>query len=203
MKEKLSQSERKRAAIIEAAIEEFREKGFHAASMDAISARAGVSKRTVYNHFVSKEALFQAIVQRLFQHSLKVTQLAYSPQQPLADQLQAFALRELELLRCDEFRALARMVIVEFMLSESLADEAMAQLGEQGMGLELWMKAAMEDNRLQQVDTGYAAAQFLGLIKAVAFWPQLLMRQPVPDEAMAVRIAEDAVTMFLSRYTVA
>ncbi len=200
MKEKLSQSERKRAAIIAAAIEEFREKGFRASSMDAISARAEVSKRTVYNHFASKEQLFLAIVQQLFSQSLKVTGLVYSSECPLSDQLMEFARRELQLLRSDEFRALARMVIVECMLSEELAGEAMAQLGEQEMGLEQWMQAAMADHRLQQAEPGYMAAQLLGLIKAVAFWPQVLMRQEAPDEALAEQIAADAVTMFLSRY---
>ncbi|MEM9638070.1 MAG: helix-turn-helix domain-containing protein, partial [Pseudomonadota bacterium] len=38
----------KRAQIIEAAVQEFQDNGFAAASMDVISARAGVSKRTLY-----------------------------------------------------------------------------------------------------------------------------------------------------------
>ena len=47
-------TERKRAAIVEAAIDEFRASGYEATSMDRIAARAEVSKRTVYNHFPSK-----------------------------------------------------------------------------------------------------------------------------------------------------
>ena len=52
----------KRAQIIEAAVSEFQELGFTGASMDRVAARADVSKRTVYNHFESKEALFRAIL---------------------------------------------------------------------------------------------------------------------------------------------
>lgn len=51
-------TDRKRVAIIDAAIEEFLAAGYDATSMDRIAARANVSKRTVYNHFPSKEALF-------------------------------------------------------------------------------------------------------------------------------------------------
>ena len=64
----MNQSERKRQAILNAAISEFLANGFRGSSMDAISTRAEVSKRTVYNHFESKEALFQAIVMEMFRY---------------------------------------------------------------------------------------------------------------------------------------
>src|SRR3546814_8603477 len=59
-------TERKREAILQAAIAEFRSSGFEITSMDKIAATAGVSKRTVYNHFPSKEALFAEILNRLW-----------------------------------------------------------------------------------------------------------------------------------------
>lgn len=57
-------TDRKRAAIVDAAIEAFLASGYDATSMDRIAAHAGVSKRTVYNHFPSKDALFVAILQK-------------------------------------------------------------------------------------------------------------------------------------------
>lgn len=52
--------DRKRCQILEGARETFLELGFERASVDAIAARAGVSKATVYNHFADKAALFLA-----------------------------------------------------------------------------------------------------------------------------------------------
>ena len=52
----------KRAAILEAAMALFPERGYEGVSMDAIAQQAGVSKLTVYNHFADKEALFAAAV---------------------------------------------------------------------------------------------------------------------------------------------
>lgn len=52
----------KETAIIDAARRAFLSKGFEAASMDQIALLAGVSKRTVYNRFRSKEELFAAAI---------------------------------------------------------------------------------------------------------------------------------------------
>ncbi|WP_017570692.1 TetR/AcrR family transcriptional regulator [Nocardiopsis halotolerans] len=59
---KRRRSPAKRAAITEAALRVFLREGYTRASVDAIAADAGVSKRTVYNHFRDKEALFATIV---------------------------------------------------------------------------------------------------------------------------------------------
>ena len=58
-------TDRKRDAIVVAAIAEFREHGFAGTSMDRIAAAAEVSKRTVYNHFPSKDDLFAEILLQL------------------------------------------------------------------------------------------------------------------------------------------
>ena len=50
----------KRRVILDGANEVFRKVGFERASVDAIAARAGVSKATVYSHFQDKAALFVA-----------------------------------------------------------------------------------------------------------------------------------------------
>nr|WP_042191358.1 TetR/AcrR family transcriptional regulator [Kibdelosporangium sp. MJ126-NF4]CEL20026.1 Transcriptional regulator, TetR family [Kibdelosporangium sp. MJ126-NF4]CTQ97249.1 Transcriptional regulator, TetR family [Kibdelosporangium sp. MJ126-NF4] len=51
----------KRRAITEAARKVFGREGYSRASVDMIAAEAGVSKRTIYNHFADKEQLFQTV----------------------------------------------------------------------------------------------------------------------------------------------
>jgi AcrR family transcriptional regulator len=48
----------KHERILEAAFEEFTKNGYDSASMEKIAEAAGVSKVTVYNHFVTKDQLF-------------------------------------------------------------------------------------------------------------------------------------------------
>ena len=52
----------KAEAILDAASQLFREHGYGAVSMDQIAREAGVSKATVYAHFVSKDQLFAAMI---------------------------------------------------------------------------------------------------------------------------------------------
>ncbi|WP_336216261.1 TetR/AcrR family transcriptional regulator [Nonomuraea sp. LPB2021202275-12-8] len=53
----------KRQAILAGALTVFARDGYTRASIDAISAEAGVSTRTIYNHFTDKPELFQAVIQ--------------------------------------------------------------------------------------------------------------------------------------------
>jgi len=52
----------RRQAILDAALDEFTARGFAAARMDDIAAKAGVAKGTIYLYFTDKEALFQELV---------------------------------------------------------------------------------------------------------------------------------------------
>jgi AcrR family transcriptional regulator len=52
------------AQLLELADQLFAERGFHAASMDELARRAGVSKPVIYDHFGSKEQLFATCVRR-------------------------------------------------------------------------------------------------------------------------------------------
>jgi len=55
-------SEGKRIAIVQAARRLFLRDGFERVSVDAIAAEAGVSKRTIYNHYRDKERLFLDVI---------------------------------------------------------------------------------------------------------------------------------------------
>ncbi|MFI0900774.1 TetR/AcrR family transcriptional regulator [Streptomyces sp. NPDC020983] len=53
----------KRRAILAGALKLFARDGYTRASLDAIAAEAGVSNRTIYNHFTDKAELFQVVIQ--------------------------------------------------------------------------------------------------------------------------------------------
>lgn len=52
----------RRAAIVQAGLDEFVARGFAATRLEDVAKRAGVAKGTIYLHFTDKEALFQELV---------------------------------------------------------------------------------------------------------------------------------------------
>jgi AcrR family transcriptional regulator len=52
----------RRAAIVEAAMDEFVARGFAATRLDDVAKRAGVAKGTLYLHFKDKESMFEELI---------------------------------------------------------------------------------------------------------------------------------------------
>lgn len=193
-------TDRKRQAIVDAAIAEFREFGFEVANMDRIAARAQVSKRTVYNHFSGKDALFEAIVERLWASTKGEVELPYRADQPLREQLLALIGQKLEMMKDEQFINLARVLIAEAIHTPERAREMLARLGTKEEGLTVWVRAAVADGRLTAPDPVFAAAQLQALVKGFSFWPQITMGQPPLTDAEQRLVAASAADMFLRSY---
>jgi TetR/AcrR family transcriptional regulator, regulator of autoinduction and epiphytic fitness len=193
-------TDRKRVAVIEAAIEEFLAAGYDATSMDRIAARARVSKRTVYNHFPSKEALFAAILHQLWDASQAGDAPTYRADEPLRTQLIGLLARKLWLLSEESFLSLARVAIAAGIHSPERARDMVARLGEREEDLTVWIRAAVADRRLKTDDPLFAALQLQALVKAFAFWPQVTMGQAPLGEQEQRQVVESAADMFLARY---
>lgn len=58
----LTQSMDKRQQLVNAALQLFYLQGIHAVGINEVLAQSGVAKKTLYNHFASKEALIQACI---------------------------------------------------------------------------------------------------------------------------------------------
>jgi TetR/AcrR family transcriptional regulator, regulator of autoinduction and epiphytic fitness len=194
-------TDRKRSAIIEAAIDEFRAYGYETTSMDRIAARAGTSKRTVYNHFPSKEVLFAEILHQLWEAVAGNEELAYRADRPLRDQLLDLIRQKFRLLNDEAFVSLARVAIAAGIHSPERAQGMVSRMSEREEGLTVWIRAAAAAGRLKVNDPVFASHQLQGLIKGFAFWPQITLGQPPLDATMQKQVAESAVDMFLAYYS--
>ncbi|MHC8328383.1 TetR/AcrR family transcriptional regulator [Pseudomonas sp. LB1P83] len=193
-------TDRKREAIIQAAIAEFRANGFDITSMDKIAATAGVSKRTVYNHFPSKEELFAEILNQLWARVTAEQETAYRPDLPLRDQMSLMLRAKLQMLGDDNFLDLARVAIAATIHSPERAQNMVARMGEREEGLTVWIRAAQADGRLKPVAPEFAAQQIQGMLKSFAFWPQISMGLPALSDEMQSTVVESALDMFLACY---
>ncbi|WP_299887066.1 TetR/AcrR family transcriptional regulator [uncultured Ruegeria sp.] len=191
----------KRAQIIEAAVAEFQEKGFAASSMDRISARAEVSKRTLYKYFESKENLFRSIVIELSSRFAEVLEIRYEKGRGIREQLTELAWAEGRILMLPDVIAMSRMVISETLRNPALAAEAQGKLDKTARFIDM-LRDASEDGQLRIDNPEQAGREFIGLIKARAFWPMLFTGEVLSQPEMAETI-ENSVEMMISRYGIA
>jgi TetR/AcrR family transcriptional regulator of autoinduction and epiphytic fitness len=193
-------TDRKREAIVQAAIAEFRDNGFEVTSMDRIAARAEVSKRTVYNHFPSKEELFSEMLQRLWSRATAQPEAIYRPDVPLRDQLRELLDAKMKTLSDSNFIDLARVAIGATIHSPERAQRWVNRLNEREETFTVWVRAAQQDGRLKAVEPGFAASQIHALLKAFAFWPQVTLNEPLLTAEKQQSVLESALDLFLCWY---
>ncbi len=202
MKAPLRLTDRKREAIVQAAIAEFRDNGFEVTSMDKIAALAQVSKRTVYNHFPSKEELFAEILQRLWASSTELQDMTYHHERPLRAQLKELLESKMKMLADSNFIDLARVAIAATIHSPERAQNIVSRLNEREESFTAWIRAAQLDGRLKAVDPSFAATQVHALLKAFAFWPQITLSTEVLGTSDQRAVVESALDLFLGWYEV-
>jgi len=56
--------------ILDAAMRVFRRHGFRRSSIEQAAEEAGLTRQALYHHFASKEALFRAVLERLYEQAL-------------------------------------------------------------------------------------------------------------------------------------
>lgn len=186
---------------MEAAVSELKQNGFDNTSMDRIAEVASVSKRTVYNHFPSKEDLFAAILEELWSRCQLIQTFDYDPQESMPKQLTDIGQTAVDLMASSEFQDLARVTLSRFLQSPDLAREMMIDSTQFEAGLIAWLEKAHEEGTLQIPDPQLAAKQFLGLLQSFAFWPPLIGKEAPLTEVQKKQLVESTVSMFLAQYS--
>lgn len=115
MNDSLSKGERTSQIILEAAYSLFLEQGFHATSMRQIAGRAGMAVSGIYNHFNSKEAIFDRVLLEKHPYRQVLSILQTAP----GESIEAFALNAArtmldEIGRRPEFLKLVFIELSEF-----------------------------------------------------------------------------------------
>ena len=192
-------SDRKRLQILDAAETLFAEQGVEATSMDAISARAQVSKRTVYNHFATKDELFQAIMMRMFERQADDEVVVFTPAKTVSEQLTQIAKREVAHLSSESFIKLAKVGFIQLLNQPELAQ----QVSQQKVGCQVYLDQFLADackhGALEIDDIPFAAMQFIYQLKTFVFYPSLLQTEVV-SSARKEQVIKETVRMFLARY---
>ncbi|MGI3167777.1 TetR/AcrR family transcriptional regulator [Pseudooceanicola sp. C21-150M6] len=196
----MSKSEEKRRQILMAATDEFQDHGFDGARMDRVADRAGVSKRTVYNHFDSKERLFSSIVESAYAIAEETRRYVFDPEKGLREQLLEIGQIEGRLLRSEELMKMARMGTGELMRTPDLAERlGLGPQPEDCYGD--FFRAAAAAGRLRPDAPELAMTQFIGMIKAQAYWPAIFTGVLIGQNALD-GIIETSVDTVMAAFAV-
>ncbi|WP_031571858.1 TetR/AcrR family transcriptional regulator [Rheinheimera texasensis] len=198
MMEPVGRSAQKRQAVINAALAEFKDKGFVGASMDAIAERAQVSKRTVYNHFASKELLFNEVTGSFWVQTKQAASLQFDASRPVQEQLLQIARSVWTVYQSETLIEQARIVLAELIRQPELVEQALAQVNDQECGLLPFLHQAVAAGVLQIPDIKIAETQFWGLMKSFAFWPAVFRFHDY--SAQAEQVLHSNVQMFVRQY---
>jgi TetR/AcrR family transcriptional regulator of autoinduction and epiphytic fitness len=188
---------RKHQMILEGAIKVFTENGFDTSSMDKIAEVAGVSKRTIYNHFINKESLFQAIVADFLKERDKIKPIEYSKSLSLSEQLRGFAEAELYLINDPVRRSLSKLLTSVFLMDVDFGKDTRSRY-EPHKALILWLNSAKEDRKLFFQSPEIAARIFYGMVEGCLTWSALFT-----DGASlkyADKLLDEIIFTFLRRY---
>lgn len=189
---------KKHHEILDAAVREFQAVGYENTSMDRIAESAGASKRTVYNHFASKELLFQAAFDRLKETLQERKSIPYDPERGLAEQLGEFVEAKRAVAENPAWLGLMKVATTVFIAEPEMARETMDRLAAEEDRLVTWLREATADGRMAVSDAVLAAQVFWAMVSGGFYWPSLYLG-PV-DEAPAAALKAEMVAVFLARY---
>jgi TetR/AcrR family transcriptional regulator, mexJK operon transcriptional repressor len=169
--------------ILDVATPLFLSYGFGATSIEAVAARARISKRTFYHRFSDKAALYRAVVRRLLQHWLPQFEAAFDAPAAFDALLERLARRMLNVALSPEALALRRLLLAEAERFPELVEIAVEQGASRGMER---IAALLEDEcragRIALSDCRFAAMQFQELVLSVPLRRAMGFGKPMTDE---------------------
>ena len=188
----------KHRQILDAAHTLFLEMGYGATSMDAIAEQANVSKRTVYSHFGSKEALFSAVMGHLC-NSMGFN-AEHAPANALVhDYLCATGVGFLTAMLQPTALATLRVIIAEAGQFPELGELFWTQASQtHRCRLADYLEEQHRLGTIHAPDGDVAAMQFLGLVKGPFFLAALTGVLPPVSEAERTAAVDAAVDIFLN-----
>jgi AcrR family transcriptional regulator len=160
------------AELLDAALSEFFEKGFAAARLEDIAARAGVSKGTVYLYFDGKEDMFEALVRAIPQANVEQLQAVAADTSISADVMLTRVLRAVSGFLGDErMMKFPRLIIGEAGRFPKHAETYKREVITRGIGvLSAIIERGIAEGVFRAVDPKSAAYAAMAPILFVALW---------------------------------
>ncbi|HEX4157788.1 MAG TPA: TetR/AcrR family transcriptional regulator [Rhizomicrobium sp.] len=173
--------------ILDAALAEFAARGFAAARMEDIAARAGVTKGTLYLYFPSKEELFKALVRESIGAAIAARRVEAEAFEGSAAELLATVLRFMGFFaRTSDRAVLPKIIMAEAGNFPELLRFYRAEVVENGLALIGGIIArGVARGEFREVDPQHAARLCIAPLLLVILWRTTFAREEVPPYDLA------------------
>ena len=198
----IPRGEKRRREIAAVAERVFFETGFAETTMQAIAARAGASKETLYRHFGSKEELFAEIVSERAKTWLENLDEKFSTPGSVAEVLHTIGMKMLESILQEDSVSLCRTVVAESARNPELGALFYAAGPERvRTRLAEFLEAAADRGELECADPVCAARVFLGAIMSSFHLGCLVLAEPPRMTRAEMRAhIDEVVAVMMARY---
>jgi len=188
-----------RQRILTTARELFLAEGYGSTTIEAVAARAGISKRTLYHRFDDKAALFAAVVHEIIEQIRPPPSVPLIEGATLREVLQRLASMILRAALSPQALALHRLVMAESARFPELAravhgDSSTAEATALIAGL---LARDSRELKISADNRAFAAEQFIFMVVAVPQRRAMGFGAPMTEAELAVW-AEQAVALFLN-----
>ncbi len=174
--------------ILNAALASFAEKGFNAARVEDIAARAGVSKGTVYLYFDSKQDMFRALVREGMAANLQsVGAMVARHDGPSADLLRLFLTTTVAAILTSPLAAVPKIIISESGNFPEITEFYRREVIDVGLGLLAQIiERGVARGEFRPVATEHAAKLCIAPVVLSAIWKSCFAQfDPAPFDAEA------------------
>ncbi|MBR0774078.1 helix-turn-helix transcriptional regulator [Bradyrhizobium diazoefficiens] len=184
----------RRAAIVEAAMEEFIARGFAATRLDDIAKRAGVAKGTIYLHFKDKESMFEELVRTVIVPVVAQLNALPPPAGSVRDLIEAFAGNFLKQVIGTRRGDLVRLIVAEGPRFPSVADFYYREVVSRGIaGMRGLIELGIARGEIRQKDLARYPQILVAPALIAVIWQNLFARHAPLDAQDMLRVHLDLI----------
>ncbi|MBR0811661.1 TetR/AcrR family transcriptional regulator [Bradyrhizobium diazoefficiens] len=189
-----ARAQERRAAIVEAAMEEFIARGFAATRLDDIAKRAGVAKGTIYLHFKDKESMFEELVRIVIVPVVARLTALPPPAGSVRDLVEAFASNFLKEVIGTRRGDLVRLIVAEGPRFPAVADFYYREVVSRGIAaMRGLIELGIARGEIRQKDLARYPQIMVAPAMIAVIWQSLFARHAPLDAQEMLRVHLDLI----------
>ncbi len=184
----------RRAAIVQAAMDEFIARGFAATRLDDIAKRAGVAKGTIYLHFKDKESMFEELIRTAIVPLVGRMTGPPPASGSVRDMIEAVAMTFIREIASTPRADIVRLIIAEGPRFPAIADFYYREVISRGLGgMRARIELAIARGEIRQGDLARFPQVLVAPAIVAVIWKSLFERHSPLDAAEMFRVHLDLI----------